>query len=225
MTIPMPNQLPQQPPGWPSDDSSPQTYLPFYSGNVVPPTDDSNAFHLGEFDVVDEFIAGSREIEVSMGYSTMGSSMVGSGVMGSGMMGSGMMGSFNDGRFQAFAAFLASLDPTPFEHSDRGMIASSSQQLQSNDYFGMQSNLQSTSTMSTTFDSLGPYSYEQDLQGQDVVEELNVTGATFEPGGTQATLPYMPPAGALSSSRRVAAEWRYIQRTPEPEVDGTDLER
>ena len=159
---------------------------------MMSPTDDPNIFNLDEIDFdVNELFDGSRQIEVSMNASKMNAF-------------------HGDSQLDAFNNFLAGFDSAPSKQSDQSTIACSSQQARPNEY--SQYNLQSTSTMSAGFDSLGSFSFEtyldeHVLQAHDLLEEL-----TAELGGAQAAVPYAPPAGALSSSnRRVAAEWRNIQ--------------
>ena len=159
-------------------------------------------FTFDDFDLVNELFDGSQNIEVSTG--------------------SGTISSFGgDHQCLTSKTLAPSFKHATFKQNSQNMITGWSQQPQSKDCSNIQFYLQSTSTSSTGFDSLGTYPWvgsvnEQGLQGLDIFERLVVTDVAIELGGAQAVVPYAPPAGAFNSLTRVAAEWN-IQRTPEAE--------
>lgn len=72
----------------------------------------------------------------------------------------------------------------------------------------------------------GGFSFDNFVQAADaIVQEVPTPGAaTASPGDDDFSqmvhpipAPYMPPAGAANSSRRVAADWRHV-RAPSPEA-------
>jgi hypothetical protein len=219
LTIPLPNHPPQHPLGWSPDDPSPLTDLPYYHGDplhaVLSATDDPNVFNLGDFDV-NELFDGSREIEVSMGSNMIPSAFV------------------DMNQYSAFTNnFFYDLDAqSQFTQPDPSTFASTSSGT-SEQPSGLTTPFDPVqrTPIAGAIDRLGPYTFDSVLDERRRVSFEETDFGSVAPHDTQAQRTptptpqdaapggaYMPPAGASNSStRRVAADWRHIRLTPEPE--------
>lgn len=140
------------------------------------------------------------------------------------------------GDLSTLSSLLETLDYSQFSGLDLSAFASSStQQTQLDDVATAFDSMQGSSTVSSAIDnilshSFGDYVNEEGFSDEfmeglfeqdDFREEDFVLAAPHsQPAAAPAALPYSPPGGASNSSirRRVAADWRHIQVTPESEA-------
>ena len=198
LTVPLPSHPLQHPLGWSPDDPSPFPDLPFYPGEplhaVMSATDDPNVFSLTDFD---DLFDGTRELEVSMGPNMMPSSL----------LDMSQYTAFTNNLFFDLDAQVQAQFPPPGAGASTGTPFDPQPQLAGFGAFAFDGALE--------LDERQPF----EVQGGGGVAPHDTEACAPQPSTPQdASSAYAPPAGASNAgARRVAADWRHIRLTPEPE--------